>query len=265
MYVEGDLFMNGEMYQIASIVSAGKRAIQTSEPIKYTSLKYENSIKFVFLPQKLFLRTKNYTAQNVAEWFEQLKKNGLQDIKLLCPYEVKDRQFLGFSNTTESLILCFFKKGKVTYFTADWQFDSIQKQWNILYSEHEWSDPPSEKPHFENNIDSFRKVLLDIQNLAFQIQCQNFAQIFSSAIKLLNGGNEYPDITYGLELPQIPNPNLQIFEAASLADVFGAMGSWNDSPPYMAHEKGLDKEYENLSAELLKNIRLAILYAINEW
>jgi len=68
-----------------------------------------------------------------------------------------------------------------------------------------------------------------------------------------------------LELPQIPDPNLQIFEAASLADVFGAMGSWNDSPPYMAHEKGLDQEYETLSAELLKHIRLAILYAVNEW
>lgn len=257
--------MNGQLYQIASIVSAGKKAMQTAEPIKYTPLKYENSIKFVFLPQKLFLRTKSYTAQNVGGWFKQLKKNGLQDLKLLCPCSVKDRQILGFSNTTESLILCFFKNGRVTYFIADWKFDSIQKQWNILYSEHEWPNPPSKKPHFENNTGSFRKVLLDIQNLASQIQCQNFAQIFGSAISLLDGGNEYPDKTDGLELPQIPNPNLQIFEAASLADVFGAMGSWNDSPPYMAHEKGLDKEYEILSAELLKNIRLAILYAINEW
>ena len=56
-----------------------------------------------------------------------------------------------------------------------------------------------------------------------------------------------------------------MFAAASKADVFGAMGSWNDSPPYAAHEKGLDAEYDQLSAELLKNIRLAILYAVNEW
>jgi len=53
------------------------------------------------------------------------------------------------------------------------------------------------------------------------------------------------------------------FKAAITADVFGAMGSWNDSPPYMAHEKGLDKEYDLLSGELLKQIRLAILFAIN--
>ena len=68
-----------------------------------------------------------------------------------------------------------------------------------------------------------------------------------------------------MELLQLPSQNLKIFTAANRADVFGAMGSWNDSPPYMAHEKGLDKEYETLSSELLKNIRLAILYSVNEW
>ncbi len=43
------------------------------------------------------------------------------------------------------------------------------------------------------------------------------------------------------------------------------MGSWNDSPPYMAQEKGLEKEYETLSDQLLKQIRSAILYSVNEW
>lgn len=257
--------MNGQMFQIASIVAASKKAMQSNESIKYLSEKYENSIKFEFLPEMSFLRMKKYTAPNVSAWFEQIKKNHVIDVKLLCPYSVKDRNLLGFSNTTESSILCFHKDGKVTYFVADWQFNSVQKNWDILYSEHEWPDPPSQKPQFENNTDSFRKVLLSIRELAIKIECDNFAHIFSSAVNILDGSGEYPDKKYGLELPQIPQKNLQMFEAASIADVFGAMGSWNDSPPYMAHEKGLDKEYETLSAELLKNIRLAILYAINEW
>lgn len=257
--------MNGEMYQIASIVAAGKTALQTDQPIEFTPLKNMENTRFIFLPRKKFLRTKRYSAQNVPEWFGQLKRNGLQDMKLFCPYSVKNRQLLGFSNTTESSILCYFQDGRVTYFTADWQTDSIEKRWNILYSEHEWNNPPSGKPQFENNTDSFLKVLLEIQNFASQIGCEDFAHDFGSAICLLKGGSEYPDRKYHLELPQIPEQNLQIFEAASAADVFGAMGSWNDSPPYLAREKGLDQEYETLSAELLKNIRLAILYAINEW
>ena len=85
------------------------------------------------------------------------------------------------------------------------------------------------------------------------------------ALQILNDENKDFDKTEGLELLQLPSQNLKIFTAANRADVFGAMGSWNDSPPYMAHEKGLDKEYETLSSELLKNIRLAILYSINEW
>lgn len=257
--------MNGQMFQIASIVAASKKAIQLSEPIQYFPAKYENRIEFAFLPPNEILKMEKYTAPNVSAWFEQIRKNQVLDVKLLCPYSVKDRNLLGFSNMTESSILCFHRNGKVTYFVADWQFDSVQKNWNILYSEHEWPNPPSKKPQFENNMDSFREVLLSIRELAIKIECENFAHIFSSAVNLLDGSNEYPDKKYGIELPQIPQQNLQMFEAASIADVFGAMGSWNDSPPYMAHKKGLDKEYETLSADLLKNIRLAILYAINEW
>lgn len=257
--------MNGQMFQIASIVAASKKAMQLSEPIQYFPAKYENRIEFAFLPPNEILKMEKYTAPNVSAWFEQIRKNQVLDVKLLCPYSVKDRKLLGFSNMTESSILCFHRNGKVTYFVADWQFDSVQKNWNILYSEHEWPNPPSKKPQFENNTDSFREVLLSIRELAIKIECENFAHIFSSAVNLLDGSNEYPDKKHGIELPQIPQQNLQMFEAASIADVFGAMGSWNDSPPYMAHKKGLDKEYETLSADLLKNIRLAILYAINEW
>lgn len=257
--------MNGQMFQIASIVAASKKAMQLSEPIQYFPAKYENRIEFAFLPPNEILKMEKYTAPNVSAWFEQIRKNQVLDVKLLCPFSVKDRNLLGFSNMTESSILCFHRNGKVTYFVADWQFDSVQKNWNILYSEHEWPNPPSKKPQFENNTDSFREVLLSIRELAIKIECENFAHIFSSAVNLLDGSNEYPDKKHGIELPQIPQQNLQMFEAASIADVFGAMGSWNDSPPYMAHKKGLDKEYETLSADLLKNIRLAILYAINEW
>ena len=101
--------------------------------------------------------------------------------------------------------------------------------------------------------------------LLSKIACNNFAVVFQKAIDILSGSSDYTDTEYNLPLPEIPEENLHLFEAASTADVFGAMGSWNDSPAYMAHEKGMDNEYESLSGELLKQIRLATLYAINEW
>lgn len=257
--------MNGEMYQICSVVAASKKAIRSGGMIQYMPANYVNTITFSFLPEKKLFGAKKYTAPNVPAWYKHMKKRGLQDIRFLCPVTVKDRQLSGFSNTTGGIILCHLKSGEISCFTADRQADPENNKWNILYSEHEWTGPEMKKLRFENNTDSFRQILSEIQSFADQIGCKSFAGIFSSAKNLLDGANEYPDEKYGLELPQIPHDNLRIFEAASRADVFGGMGSWNDSPLYMAHEKGLDKEYERLSNELLKNIRLAILYAINEW
>ena len=107
--------------------------------------------------------------------------------------------------------------------------------------------------------------MIKIKELACRIDCNNFALVFQKALDILLGSYDYIDIEYNLPLPEIPEENLHLFEAASTADVFGAMGSWNDSPPYMAHERGMDNEYELLSSELLKQVRLAALYAINEW
>ena len=39
--------------------------------------------------------------------------------------------------------------------------------------------------------------------------------------------------------------------------------SWNDAPPCYAREMGLDKEYEEYSAELFRQIKLNLLYTIN--
>ena len=51
--------MNGQMFQIASIVAASKKALQLSEPIRFSPLEYENKIEFVFLPQKKFFANCN--------------------------------------------------------------------------------------------------------------------------------------------------------------------------------------------------------------
>ena len=101
--------------------------------------------------------------------------------------------------------------------------------------------------------------------MAHKIDCNEFALVFQKALDILLGSSDYTDTAYHMPLPEIPEENMHLFKAASTADVFGAMGSWNDSPPYMAHEKGMEKEYEFLSSELLKEVRLATLYAINEW
>ena len=71
--------------------------------------------------------------------------------------------------------------------------------------------------------------------------------------------------TKDLSIFELPETNKRLFYASDISDVFGAMGSWNDSPPCYAAEKGLESEYKKLSSELLTQIRLALLYSVNEW
>ncbi len=257
--------MNGEMYQICRIVVASKNALKTGKAISYEPIKYENKIEFQLLPQKNLLYKSALKADSVFNWYEHCLKKGLHDIKMLTPITIGNRNILGFSNTTQSSIVCFFRDGKVSYFFPKWEFDSVEKLWNILYTEHEWTKPPLDMPKFKDNTKELMDVLEDIKELACQIECDSFAKLFQKAANTLIETVDYINAERNNPLPQIPDKNLRIFEAASIADVFGAMGSWNDSPPYMAHEKGLDREYETLSSELLKQVRLAILYAVNEW
>ena len=249
--------MNGQMYQIACIVAAARKALKSGKEICYKPEKYTNKLSF----QILLSENGEATELSVSDWFENLKKKGLKDLQLFCPISVEDRGILGFSNTTQSSILCFYKDGKTSYFLPNWDVASPGKGWDVTYTEYEWEGSSQDLPHYENNIEEFKDILARIENLASKIECDNFAKVFHSARNFLLD----PESGKGLAEPQIPPQHLSIFRAASAADVFGAMGSWNDEPGWLAQNKGLGQVYDELSDQLLRNIRSAILFAINEW
>lgn len=249
--------MNGQMYQIACIVAAARKALKSGKEICYKPEKYTNKLSFQILPSE----KGEVIELSVSDWFENLKGKGLKDLKLFCPISVNDRGILGFSNTTQSSILCFYKDGKASYFLPNWKSASAGRGWDVTYTEYEWERSSQDLPHYENNIEEFKDILTRIENLAIKIECDNFAKVFQSARKFLLD----PESGKGLAEPQIPLQHLSIFRAASAADVFGGMGSWNDEPGWLAQDKGLGQVYDELSDQLLRNIRSAILFAINEW
>ena len=252
--------MNGEFYQICCIVAAAKNALKNISKIIFTSLKYENKIEFYCLSKDG--NKKPYKANNVESWFHYCLGKNITDFKFLAPYAVENRNILGFSNTTQSSIVCFYGE-TVTYFSANWKFDRSVNMWNTDYVEQKWENAPSDKPKFKNNSGKFKEALTRIKKLAIDIDCNNFADTFRKAIDVLSEADSISNPN--MPLPKIPEKNQRLFKSADIADVFGGMGSWNDEPPYAAHEKGMQKEYEKLSNDLLKQIRLAIMYAINEW
>ena len=254
--------MKGEIYQMCRLTAAAKSALYGYSGFEYEPIAYENKIEFLFLEGIKQCGIKNRTAESPDKWYEYLTKKGLRDIKLIVPTVVEDRNLLGYANAYCGFILCYFKNSEITAFIPKWDFDQKLKMWNILYTE-QLELMPFVKPYCDDNTDALREVLIEIEDLAERIGCGGFAKTFELALNILDG--EEPFGSDKLPAPKIPQKLMPLFYASDKADVFGAMGSWNDSPPYMAHEKGLDKEYEELSARLLKNIRLAVFYAVNEW
>lgn len=253
--------MNGELYQMCRLTAAAKQALFRGAEFKYEQAAYENKVEFFFPEGIRQCGVFNRTAKNAETWYKYLVKKGLRDIKLVMPTDVKDRRVLGFANTSQSSIICYFKNSEITAFDPKWEFDPKRKMWNILYTERLLLIP-FVKPYGEDNSDALRELLIEIEDFAERIDCRDFAGIFQRALNILDGEES---TSSKLPLPSIPEKLLPLFLAADTADVFGAMGSWNDSPPLIAHEKGLDAEYEELSAQLLENIRLAVFYTINEW
>ena len=104
--------MNGQISQMSNIVISAREALLHNSQIRFETETYIYSIKFVFV--------NSYTANSVKDWFDYAVRSGLQDIKFLIPTKVENRYTLGFSNTGNSSIVCFWNDGKVTYYYADW-------------------------------------------------------------------------------------------------------------------------------------------------
>lgn len=236
------------------VLAANARYALKSGTMKHTMANYVRSEEFVFLPRKIKI-----TEHSAEKWFARLKYLGVEDIFMLLPQTAKNREYHGFSNSNGGCILCFFESGEVTYFSPKWFFDSKNRCWHVLYTEFEWNDPPKYKPSFNDNTGEFKAVLSEITELAENIDQSFWADVFRSAKDILdNGGTCETEC-----LRCLPPKNLRLYLAAVKSDVFGCMGSWNDSPPVNAAEKGLSEEYNRLSNELFIQIQRALLFAIN--
>ena len=258
--------MNGTIYNVARLVKATKRALLNSD-FSYELEKYVHSITFRFLDKKTFIGKQEITEYFPRKWFERMKKSGVEHIFILINTQNKEFQFAGFVEANRTIMVTIYRNGKVTFWEPKWDYDSVLEVWNIYYTEHDWTNPPKELPLFENPLQDFKNSLKNIKVLSQKLMGQKtFTNIFNDAYQVLDGG-KIPDGEYLLDLQSLilnaDDEKYRLIVAASMSDVFGGMGSWNDDPAGMAQEKGCYDEYNNLSEDLFCQIARAIMYAVN--
>ena len=252
--------MNGEVFNACIIVASIKQALRSNLELDYKGEKYIKSLVFDYIleddPEKR-------EQASINEWFKHAKKLGLSDVRFATNLTVssKERSLQGFSNVSYKSILCIYKD-KISYFVPHWSFEEDKKGWDIVYKEFSLNGMP-EIQKFSNNTLEFKDILTRTSKFADEIECENFGDCFRKGLKALNEPENIEQNV--LNAPLMPKLNLALFTAASAADVFGGMGSWNDDAAGLAQHKRRGKEYDELSGELFTQMRKATLFAINEW
>ena len=269
--------MKGEVFQLCSIITSAKNALHTKTFIQYEPLGFEFGTQFNFMPARE--GEKGETAEDVEAWYAKCVYNGMEDIKLLGPTSVDDRRVLGFVNTSQNVMLSFYPNEEIHMWIPQWTLDKTKKGWRIAFRETLLPNHPAGKPVYKDNSAEFKESLESIKNFAAELGMAGWAHVFERSLGMLAGGFDYvaddEQIREGLKklgrpVPprtrlKLPDYYRDIFEAASNADVFGGMGSWNDSPAAIAKEAGREQEYNELSDKLYKNVALATMFAVNQW
>lgn len=251
--------MNGEVKQMSNIVISARKALYEDGTIQFVPYECELTIKFAFAPKVFFVRP--LEADSVRDWFNVCKRRGLHDIKFFVPSETIYRPLLGFANSSRGVIVCFWKNGKESYFAPKWEFDNVKKGWNIVYTEHRSEKMFGKQTALMKHTEEFKTVLSKIEKFATDINFPQFSDIFHKAHEALS---DRTAIEPHRVPAYVPDEFKGIYYALDTADVFGAMGSWNDSPAYYARVKGVEKEYNRLSDKLLQQIHYHLMYVSNE-
>mgnify|MGYP000906559191 FL=1 len=252
--------MNGEVFNTCIIVASIKQALRSNLELNYKSEKYIKSLVFDFI---LGDEPEKKEQASINEWFKHALKLGLSDVRYATNLSVtsEERSLQGFSNVSYKSILCIYKE-KMSYFVPHWSFEEDKRGWDIVYKEFSLNGMP-EIQKFSDNTLEFKDILTRTSKFANEIECDNFGDCFRKGLKALNEPENIEQNV--LNAPLMPKLNLALFTAASAADVFGGMGSWNDDAAGLAQHKKRGKEYDELSSELFTQMRKATLFAINEW
>ena len=245
--------MNGEVFDLCVIALSARRALSEHTPFTMQGSKYIAERRFIFCDGY------GYT-DSAEEWYRISRKRGMSSIRLFLPVSVKDRNHLGFINTSSGFLAVVQENGTVLRMDPEWTWLKSRNAWRVIYRESPMNQPADQLPVFTDQTEQLKNVLTEIRDLALAIKEPFFANCFQDAYDLLDGkdsGNKK-----GL-FSDLPPRCGNILNAVSRADVFGAMGSWNDCPPYESRAIGREEDYERLSAELLHQIRVNLMYAVN--
>ena len=247
--------LSGKMDRAISFVTRVRKALFDGEEIIERSYKEDDLCDIFAYDDK---------TTDVFRWFKRSISLGLKDIKLIIPREDNDYGLKAFANMKDLYILVYLKD-KCEVMSLNEQRKEDKWQYTFAFIDEI-------KPiyiYLENKTEKFETILFELWDYAFySIDNKYWASIFLEALHILEDKIDITVEKYrrlNEKYFYLPEEFIRILIASDTADVFGGMGSWNDSPAYAAGESEEKyNEYQNLSLELSRLVDYHYMYSANE-
>ncbi|WP_052723639.1 hypothetical protein [Paenibacillus wulumuqiensis] len=252
--------MNGEIHQQLLITSLGNGYLIHGTDASSKELQHTDSVHVTF--------TDGSQSWDWPGWLAYLRSIGCQRLMMVSGSQPEEKwQTSGFAGGGARAGIITLGAQQNRIWIPHWESRQFRSsvRWNITYTEQEQElGQPSERtflPLSEVEM-QFREVLQQIAALAEAIQQSFWKQnFFDPGIAILDGASA-PRLAF--ELPDVYSDEARrLLNAVYKTWVFGAMGSWNDEPPYSAYEHGKSEEYEQISARLYAALLRTAQAAVN--
>lgn len=269
--------MNTDINRACNLAVSVRTALKAAVPLKYVPEKYDTETVFVMLPRKRVFTVKSMETDSPARWFKYCyNKARLCNFKLIMPDTVPEKpSFCGIIPKP----VCFFEDKTAT--VLETRLSPHEKGGVLVrFEEKECADVQPARARYSDNSERLFDAITAMSAFADEMGFNSdspdmdegitpekevppesgiFRDLITAAGLLDN--QPLPDEMRFKNLPKLSEKRLKIYAAAMLADIFGA-GDNALSEAALYNNKG-DKYYP-LAAELWENIRLALLYAVNE-
>lgn len=263
--------MNGELLHMIKIATNSNAYLNNKDIVEEDKDRY-GSVNFYIMNEpsiiNKILKFKGNKFELVAngekEWYKYLSKRRIMKSYLnLGSTSSDDINLSAFANGLSKWIVVTKSVDINISWHKKWSFDEKLKKWHI-----EYFGVPFKLSNITHTKDSSELIQLlnnslrEISDFARKIEFDSWGEYFEKGITLLysapNKDSKVLPYSYS-------NDSHRLLQSILGSWCFGGMGSWNDSPPYYAHEKGLEEEYNRITSQLYNSFLMVLECIVNDY
>lgn len=252
--------MNSELLHISLLAACGNACLAGRDrDAPFPSAGFE-------LHTIQFLSSGNDMFHSEADWFSWLKGRNCRELALAFESDDEDYNRTAFANGVANWGIGCLYDGRSELWSRYWNSSLVDGayRWDVIYRELQtglYRDAP-DKYDLPTRFTQLRSLAGTLASLSDALKCGEWKSRFGGLFETMDYFHRRK-LLEGSQLPGVYSEEARmLFSAACQAWVFGGIGSWNDGPPGLAAQAGMENTYMDLTNELYKSILFCLKSAV---